>query len=107
MYKYARTLGNYSKYYEHIFCAEVLRFQNRFINLHTLGKQDQPSMSFTYPVFHKKRKIFFVETFTRVLKKRRCNSLYNLNQTLILEGHYSGKKCTIVVPFSSYSYVLK
>ena len=53
-----------------------------------------------YPIIYKK--IFFLELSTIIKKKKKFKNIYNLNQTLILEGTVSSHKCLYSIPLFSF-----
>lgn len=95
-------IGHYKNYYNSIFYLKQVPFQKAFRDIYNVHRYN--SFLVVYPIFYKK--ILFLEISTQIIKRRNMKQKYNLNQSLILEGTVSSKKCLLSVPVFSMSYII-
>ena len=108
---YNKKIGFYKNYYNSIFSSYILPYSNKktthklfhddlLYNIHYLY-----SCLIIYPIIYK-RLCFF--TFPiRILKRKRMRNRLNLNQTVLIEGTISRKKCFLSVPIFSFLNKIK
>ncbi len=93
---YNKKIGYYNNYYN-MTLISLLKTYNFFSN--NLYNKNMNYCIITYPILYKK--ISFFRFSCNIIKKKRINLKYNLNQTIILEGFISRNKCFLSVPVFS------
>lgn len=98
MLKYNKNIGQYKSYYNLYLSTCISNheiFQNE-IDLHTLKlnskKRKGTAIFIMYSIFYKKN-IYFLSSASHVLRSKRLKS-NNFNQSILMEGSFSSKKCT-------------
>jgi hypothetical protein len=106
MFFYNQKLGFYCNYYNELFFSYIIPYQEKLISFYNLNQNlVTNSCLLVYPILYKK--VLFFEASSTILKRKKMKNKYNLNQTLILEGTVSSKKCIFTVPLFSFFYVLE
>lgn len=100
MFFFNKKLGFYNTYYNELFFSYILPYSNDIMYLYNNKKKVTSSFLLVYPILYKK--IFFLELSSHILKKKKMKQVFNLNQTLILEGSLSSHKCIFTVPIFSF-----
>ena len=108
---YNKKIGYYRNYYNSLFFSYILPYSNikgyyKAFNHDNLYKRNYIySCLIIYPILYKK--LSFFQFNVKILKKRRMKNIFNLNQTIILEGTISRKKCSLSVPLFSFLNKIK
>lgn len=106
---YNKKIGFYKNYYNSVFFSYILPYsntKNKMFNHDNLYKSDYIySCLIIYPILYKK--LSFFQFSTKIIKRKRMKNRLNLNQTIILEGTISKKKCSLSVPIFSFLSKIK
>lgn len=96
MKRYNKSIGYYKNYYNLnlMLCLNFYTFLNKKLNLFNRLN----SYLISYPVLYKK--INFFKFNCSIVKK--TSTVFHLNQTIILEGYISRKKCIFTLPVFSF-----
>lgn len=98
-----KKLGFYKNYYTFLFYSYILPYHNQLSDFYNLNKATNTCL-LVYPILYKK--IFFLELSSKIIKRKKMKQVYNLNQTLILEGTVSSHKCHFSVPVFSFLNII-